>query len=768
VTGDDASQTAPDSDVILEIHREESRLRTAGREALGVTGVETRTPMREALRASGAHWYPLGALSAMAIVQSFGPLAFALQSPDIAQALGMSVSVIATINLISVLAITLATLPTAALVQNRPRRALLCLVTGLAGSIFIVATAFVVNEWGLVFVLIASGILTGSVSVLHSPLLMDSYPPGVRVRVFSFYNVAGRLSGVLGPLMVALCTGLLDLTWRGVFAVSGALCFIGMLFCLRLRDPGFGRYDVGKIRELVTRDNVSTAEAAKDPVLPSNDDQSADVEVPSMAGVPTTGKPDDALKVNLRFFEIYRRLMLIPTIRRVLIMGAMFGAFILPFQIYIQFFFEERWGMDTSQRALLFAVLPLFTIPALIWFGRRGEEIFRADPARLIRLMSLLVVGTASCVIVAVITPVFGLMVVFFGLSYMGFTAFGPAVAIVMFSVAHPNTRPHLSALNGIYSALIGGAGGILLLQGIDSRFGITAALIAMCVPGYLVAILVRGAAKTVNADLDRLVDEVVEAEELSTMRRSGKHLPLLACRHVSFSYGPLQVLFDVNFTVDSGEAVALLGTNGAGKSTLLRVISGLEIPFAGSVHFGGAEITYLDAERRTPLGITTVLGGRAIFSSMSVVDNLRVYGHIHGRDRKRIDAGIETVLSTFPGLEARRNLQAGLLSGGEQQMLSLGQAYMVRPKLLLIDELSLGLAPVVVANLLQMVQQINAEGCAIVLVEQSVNIALSVVEHAYFMEKGEIRFDGSSQDLVGRADLLRSVFLEGTSKALR
>jgi ABC-type branched-subunit amino acid transport system ATPase component len=152
----------------------------------------------------------------------------------------------------------------------------------------------------------------------------------------------------------------------------------------------------------------------------------------------------------------------------------------------------------------------------------------------------------------------------------------------------------------------------------------------------------------------------------------------------------------------------------------------------------------------------------------MSVVDNLRVYGHIHGRDRKRIDAGIETVLSTFPGLEARRNLQAGLLSGGEQQMLSLGQAYMVRPKLLLIDELSLGLAPVVVANLLQMVQQINAEGCAIVLVEQSVNIALSVVEHAYFMEKGEIRFDGSSQDLVGRADLLRSVFLEGTSKALR
>lgn len=734
-----------DVDLIQELRQEEDRLRAAGRAALGVTGDDERIPMREALRRSGASWYPLSAISIMSIVQAFGPLAFALQSPDIAQALGISVSVIATINLLSVLASTLATLPVAAMVQNRPRRALLSISTALVGAVFVAATGYVINEWGLALVLIMSGVLTGAVAVLHQPLIMDSYPPSVRVRALSFYNGAARVSIVLGPLMVAVCTGLLDLTWRGVFLVSGGLCLVGTLFCLKLRDPGFGRYDVSKVQELV---HGADPEAVVEP-------QRADDDAPP-------------LKVDLHFFEIYRRLMLIPTVRRVLTLGALFGAFLFPFQIYIQFFFQERWGMDTTQRSLLFAALPFFTIPALIWFGRRGEAMFRSDPARLIRVMSATVVLTVVSVVAAVLVPVFGLMVVFFGVAFMGFTVFAPALAIVMFSVVHPNVRPHLSALNGIWMSLVGGAGGILLLQGIDSRFGITAALISMCVPGLLVALLVRGAAQTINADLNRLVDDVVEEEELRSMRRRGERLPMLACRHVDFSYGPLQVLFDVTFTVDAGEAVALLGTNGAGKSTLLRVVSGLGIPFAGSVHFRGADVTYLDAERRTRLGITTVLGGRAIFPSLSVVDNLRVYGFTHGRNRKKVDAGIDTVFDSFPQLALRRNDSASLLSGGMQQMLALGQAYMVGPQLLLIDELSLGLAPVVVSSLLQMVQRINAEGCAIVLVEQSVNIALSVVDHAYFMEKGEIRFDGRSRDLLGRSDLLRSVFLHGATEALR
>jgi ABC-type branched-subunit amino acid transport system ATPase component len=236
----------------------------------------------------------------------------------------------------------------------------------------------------------------------------------------------------------------------------------------------------------------------------------------------------------------------------------------------------------------------------------------------------------------------------------------------------------------------------------------------------------------------------------------------VLACRNVDFSYGQLQVLFGVDFTVDDGEMVALLGVNGAGKSTLLKVISGIGLPNRGSVRFRGTDITFLDAERRLRLGVTQIPGGRAVFGPMTVVENLRSFGYTLGRNSKELDSAIERCFDAFPRLAERRNQNASTLSGGEQQMLGLSKGLILRPQLLLIDELSLGLAPVIVGQLLEMVRRINAEGTAVVLVEQSVNIALNLVDHAYFMEKGEIRFDGPAQDLLARDDLLRAVFLEG------
>jgi ABC-type branched-subunit amino acid transport system ATPase component len=269
-----------------------------------------------------------------------------------------------------------------------------------------------------------------------------------------------------------------------------------------------------------------------------------------------------------------------------------------------------------------------------------------------------------------------------------------------------------------------------------------------------------------IEDDLDRMIDEVLENEDVNIIRQRGGHLPMLACKGVDFSYGPLQVLFDVDFTVDDGEMVALLGTNGAGKSTLLKVVSGIGLPSKGSVRFRGEDITYLDAERRVPLGITQVPGGRAVFGTMDVVENLRAFGYTLGRDRKRVEESIELCFEAFPRLKERRTSLAANLSGGEQQMVGLSKALILQPKLLLIDELSLGLAPVIVGQLLDMVRRINDGGTAVVLVEQSVNIALSLVDHAYFMEKGEMRFDGPAQQLLERDDLLRAVFLEGASKA--
>ena len=199
----------------------------------------------------------------------------------------------------------------------------------------------------------------------------------------------------------------------------------------------------------------------------------------------------------------------------------------------------------------------------------------------------------------------------------------------------------------------------------------------------------------------------------------------------------------------------------------LLRVVSGLGLPQSGTVRFRGQDITYVDAERRVAMGITQIPGGKATFGPLTVVENLRVAGYSHGRNRKAVDEGIEESFAAFPRLAERRSQLAGTLSGGEQQMLALSKALILKPRLLVIDELSLGLAPIVVGELLEMVRRINADGTAVVLVEQSVNVALSLVTHAYFMEKGEIRFDGEASGLLGRSDLLRSVFLEGSAVAV-
>src|SRR5213076_1196825 len=172
-----------------------------------------------------------------------------------------------------------------------------------------------------------------------------------------------------------------------------------------------------------------------------------------------------------------------------------------------------------------------------------------------------------------------------------------------------------------------------------------------LAVPGLLAALVLRDAARSVNDDLDQLVDSLIEAEEVAELKAKGAHLPMLACRHVDFSYGPLQVLFDVDFTVDDGEMVALLGTNGAGKSTLLKVISGIGLPSSGSVRFRGQDITYLDAERRTRLGITQIPGGRAVFGPLTVIENLRSYGYTMHKDKGSIDRAIERTFEAFPRL---------------------------------------------------------------------------------------------------------------------
>ena len=237
---------------------------------------------------------------------------------------------------------------------------------------------------------------------------------------------------------------------------------------------------------------------------------------------------------------------------------------------------------------------------------------------------------------------------------------------------------------------------------------------------------------------------------------------PLLEVIDLEYSYGPMQVLFGISFEVHRGETVALLGANGAGKSTLLRALSGLGVCAAGTIRFAGNDITRAPPRSRVHLGIVQVPEARGVFPNLSVLDNLRAGAYSFVWERERFNDRIRHVIQLFPVLGERLDQLAGTLSGGEQQMLALASGLLLDPELLLIDELSLGLAPLVVQQLLRTVQQLKEQGITIIFVEQSVNQALRLADRAVFIEKGQVRFDGDAAHLLERDDLLHAAFLAG------
>ena len=265
--------------------------------------------------------------------------------------------------------------------------------------------------------------------------------------------------------------------------------------------------------------------------------------------------------------------------------------------------------------------------------------------------------------------------------------------------------------------------------------------------------------------DVDRALAITLAELEARKRRERGEAVGLLDVRNLDVSYGSVQVLFGVDFHLEEGETIALLGTNGAGKSTLLRAISGLMAPTGGMVLLDGEDVSGTDAETLAHRGIVTVPGGRGIFPRLTVEQNLALGAYAHWKDPAFVRQARADVLELFPRLAGRLRQQAGTLSGGEQQMLNLAQGLMGKPRVLLIDELSLGLAPTVVQELLGVVEELESRGISMVIVEQSVNIALALARRAYFMEKGQIRFEGPSEELLGRTDLLRSIFLEGATR---
>ncbi|MHB8466209.1 MAG: MFS transporter [Acidimicrobiales bacterium] len=720
----------------------QAELKATGLEAFGVYGRAARVPWGTGLAENELGCRVLVGLCVLAAVDGAQLYAYLTLAPDIARTLGISLAALSLLASLDLLMMAVGALAAAAFLWRRPvgrgrlvalvgaTQGLLSLVTGLAAALPVLLIARV-----------GISLTGGSAQSVHRPLLADSYPPGLRVRAFCVYTAALAVALAAAGGGVAVLVGAAHLTWRAVFVVFGVCSLGAAVPCLWLPDAGRGASDEEPLRRLVR--------------ARGGPDDGADGGTGSSQGT-----------LSVAFFESLRRATARPSLKPALLLFFSFGLFVLPLQTYVSYLCETRWVMDAGARSVTLGLLALFAVPALVRAGARGEGWFRADPGRLFGLGARALVVTATAVAVTAFVRPFWLGFLVLGVAYAGmFVAVALGSAVLM-SVVSPGLRGQASAL-AVVAVAAGSLVGTILLSAIDARFGLGPALVIFAVVLTLLAFAVRKGRLTAHPDMAAVVEAVIEREEFGLMIAGGAHFPLLVCRRLDFSYGQLQILFDVDFSIDAGEMVALLGTNGAGKSTLLRVISGLGLPSRGSVHFQGSDITYVDPQRRVGLGIAQIAGGRAVFGPLSVADNLRACAYSLGRDSSEVRRAIDSALQAFPRLGERSGQIASTLSGGEQQMLALAKAFIVRPPLLLIDELSLGLAPMVVAELLEMVRLINARGTAVLLVEQSANVALSLVEHAYFMEKGEIRFDGRAADLVGRPDLLRSVFLEGASKGL-
>ena len=681
-------------------------------------------PLRETLARWGTA--PLATLFALNVVDELDRIALTVLAPNLRDAFGLSTSGLAGIaNIGSVMTLVVA-MPVAVLAERR-NRTRIAAVTGVVWSVFAALTGLVTSTVQLALARVGAGVGKASVEPVHSSLLADYYPVEARGRVFAAHQIANPVAVVLGPLLVGgIVLVIPGDAWRAGFLIPAALSVLAALAAFRLREPVRGRFERG------------------------GHDDPGEVTVEPDLGVPAV-----TLGASMR------RLLQIRTLR-----SMYFGLGILGFAIFgtgaiLSLYLEEHYGLGEGGRALVFSVLGVGGLIGMPIGGKLGDRLFRHDPAWPLFLIgaALPVYGVAQAV--AVYLPGVWLTVPALVLAQAFASTTTPAFRLLFASVTPPAMRSVAFGSIGIFMVVFGGFGGGIIFGAIADATSEQFSLALLGVPTGIAGLVILGGARTIRGDLAAVAADLRE-ERLAAERRAQPQRNLLEIRNLDFHYGPVQILFDVDLDVPEGEIFALLGTNGAGKSTLLRAVTGLTPPTRGSIRFDGVDTTFLEAEQLLELGIAQMPGGKATFPGLTVLESLRVGAYTFRQDAERVDREIEEVFTWFPRLRERKDQLAGTLSGGEQQMLALGKAFLTKPRLLCIDELSLGLQPSIVAQILGIVREMHARGTTIIIVEQSLNVALSLATTAVFMEKGQVRFTGPARELLERPDLARSVFLGG------
>ena len=677
--------------------------------------------LRPSVVTGGQPFLPLGLFCALAFSDQMGATSQNILTPEIKDYFALSLTQVTTLSSVVGVLVILFSLPTGYLADRVSRTLLATIGAALLGVFGVMAG---LAPTILLFSLARAGAGVGALAQgTQQSLLADYYPPQARAGVYAFRTLGMNVASLVTPAIAGVIAGVF--VWQVVFIVVALSAAIPGIFVYFLPDPPRGYWE-------------RKAMGAEDEVARKEDSP------PS-------------------FGESFRIVWSVRTMRRILyaipfVFGSVSGLTQL-FQLYLQ----QNFNVGVTERGFLQTLQEPFGIAGLLLGGVMANRLLRRRPGRVVTYTGLLSVLIGLFIGFEAVAPWLVMVIVFAALVTFVSAIIGPALTSLLSLVVPARVRTF--GLSFFVVAAVPGSILVILAGYVGDRYSLRLSLLVLTGVFLLGAIIISTAGSGVDPDIRAANASAMAAEDSRRAREAGA-AKMLVVRDLDVHYDQLQVLFNVDFDVEEGEIIALLGTNGAGKSTLLRAISGITSPSNGAVYYDGDDITHLPAHEHAGRGIIQVPGGRGVFPTLTVAENLRLAAWLHRGDEEYVARSTEAVLGYFPSLGQRLSTPASELSGGEQQMLTLGQAFLSRHRLLMIDELSLGLAPAVVAQLLDIVKAIADSGTTIVLVEQSVNVALTVARRAVYMEKGEIKFSGPTAELLATPDVLRSVYLKGTGGA--
>ncbi len=678
--------------------------------------------LRDGLRTAGSA--TLVVLIALSGLDQLTNAGLSVLAPNIRDTLHVSNGTIVFISSAAGGFIVLGALPMGWL-ADRFRRPPIIGWASLAFSVFLAVSGFAVNAFMLFWAQLGAGVSKSNTISVQWSLIADQYPIGVRGRISATLNFGTQTAAALSPLLMA---GIATLAggsagWRWSFVALAIPVAIVALLAFRLPEPVRGQY-----------------------------------EKSSVLGTVIDDKSPAPISVEAAFARIRR----IRTLMSAIVGFAALGFALFTGPVLGNLFLQQHYHLNTFHRGLVATITAASALLVLPWAGKRYDRLYRSNPPRAVAWLGILIMPAAVLTPIQYFMPTWQLWLLVAIPQVVLFTIAFTMCAPIFQSVIPYRLRGLGSALAAIYIFFVGATGGALIAAFLTNEFGTLTAVISVMVPATIIGgLFILRSATSVRQDLSLVVAELrEEMEEHERQAQSPDHIPALQVNNIDFSYGQVQVLHGVGFEVHKGEILALLGTNGAGKSSILRVIAGLGTPSRGVVRLNGKTITYVSPEQRAKLGIHMLPGGKAVFPSMTVAENLEIGAYFYRKDAGDRDRRIARVLDLFPVLAGCLSSRADSLSGGQQQMLGLARALMHDPEVLLIDELSLGLAPIIVQEVVGVLRRLHEEGLTIVIVEQSVDVALSIASRAVFLEKGEVRFQGLAEDLKKRDDLLRAVFL--------